>query len=322
MLERLKKIDLRKAWKSEDQEFTPWLANEENLELLGDTIGIELELVAQEKDVGPFRADILCKNTENESYVLIENQIEKTDHKHLGQLLTYASGLEAVTIIWIASKFTEEHRKSLDWLNEITDKRFKFFGLEIELFQIGDSPYAPRFNVISMPNNWRKSVSQAAKNISESIESETKALQYKYWQQLVDFIKESGSKLKPQDPRPRHWQTFAVGRSHFYIDATVNTRDSKLGIGLKIADKNNAKNFYNLLLLDKDNIESEMGTNLEWRELPDNTKSEIILFKNNVNLSDEKDWNGQHKWFKENIEKFDKIFRKRIKKLNTEDWAG
>ena len=104
MLERLKKIDLRKAWKSEDQEFTPWLANEENLELLGDTIGIELELVAQEKDVGPFRADILCKNTENESYVLIENQIEKTDHKHLGQLLTYASGLEAVTIIWIASQ--------------------------------------------------------------------------------------------------------------------------------------------------------------------------------------------------------------------------
>ena len=114
MLSKLKKIDLRKAWKSEDQEFTPWLANEENLELLGDAIGIELELVAQEKDVGPFRADILCKNTENESYVLIENQIEKTDHKHLGQLLTYTSGLEAVTIIWIASKFTEEHRKSLD----------------------------------------------------------------------------------------------------------------------------------------------------------------------------------------------------------------
>ncbi len=316
MLEKLKKIDLRKAWKSEGQEFTPWLAEEKNLELLGETIGIELELVAQEKDVGPFRADILCKNTENESYVLIENQLEKTDHKHLGQLLTYASGLEAVTIIWIASKFTEEHRKSLDWLNEITDKRFKFFGLEIELFQIGNSPYAPRFNVISMPNNWGKSVSQAAKNISESIESETKALQYKYWQQLVDFIKESGSRLKPQDPRPRHWQTFAVGRSHFYINATVNTRESKLGIALKIADKNNAKIFYNLLLLDKENIEAEMQEKLEWRELPDNTKSEIILFKNNVNLSNKKDWSYQHKWLKENIEKFDKVFRKRIKELN------
>ena len=156
MLERLKKIDLRKAWKSEDQEFTPWLAGEENLELLGDTIGIELELVGREKDMGPFRADILCKNVEDDSWVLIENQIEKTDHKHLGQLMTYAAGLQAATIIWIASRFTEEHRKYLDWLNEITDKRFKFFGLEIELFQIGNSTYAPRFNVISMPNNWGK----------------------------------------------------------------------------------------------------------------------------------------------------------------------
>jgi len=230
MLERLKKIDLRKAWKSEDQEFTPWLAGEENLELLGDTIGIELELVGREKDMGPFRADILCKNVEDDSWVLIENQIEKTDHKHLGQLMTYAAGLQAATIIWIASRFTEEHRKSLDWLNEITDKRFKFFGLEIELFQIGNSPYAPRFNVISMPNNWGKSVSQAAKNISESIESETKALQYKYWQQLVDFIKESGSKLKPQDPRPRHWQTFAVGRSGFNLSATINTQNNKVAV--------------------------------------------------------------------------------------------
>jgi len=321
MLERLKKIDLRKAWKSEDQEFTPWLANEENLELLGDTIGIELELVAQEKDVGPFRADILCKNTENESYVLIENQIEKTDHKHLGQLLTYASGLEAVTIIWIASKFTEEHRKSLDWLNEITDKRFKFFGLEIELFQIGDSPYAPRFNVISMPNNWGKSVSQAAKSISEGIESETKALQYKYWQQLVDFIKESGSKLKPQDPRPRHWQTFAIGRSSFHIAALLNTRDNKIAVELCITNREHAKAFFKLLELEKAEIESEVGSALEWRENPDKTSSKILLF-NDFDLSKQDKWGEQHKWFKENIEKFDKIFRKRVKKLNAEDWVG
>jgi hypothetical protein len=308
MLERLKKIDLRKAWKTEDQGFTPWLANEENLELLGDTIGIELELVAQEKDVGPFRADILCKNTEDDSWVLIENQIEKTDHKHLGQLMTYASGLQAVTIVWVASKFTEEHRAALDWLNKITDDNFRFFGLEVELWKIGDSPAAPKFNIISKPNNWSKTISQAAKNISESIESETKALQYKYWQQLVDFIKESGSKLKPQDPRPRHWQTFAVGRSHFYINARLNTRDNIISVALTLADK--------------DNIESEMGTNLEWRELPDNTKSEISLSKNGVDTKNEPDWVNQHKWFKENIEKFDKIFRKRIKKLNAEDWAG
>ena len=321
-LDRLKKISLKEIWDNEAQDFTPWLAEEKNLELLSETIRTPLELEAQEKDVWPFRADILCKNTEDDSWVLIENQIDKTDHKHLGQLLTYASGLQAVTIVWIASKFTEEHRAALDWLNKITDDDFRFFGLEIELWTIGNSPAAPKFNIVSKPNNWSKTISQAAKNISEGIESETKAMQYRYWQGLIDYLENNGSKLRTQDPRPRHWQTFAVGRSHFYIDATVNTRDSRLGIGLKIADKNHAKNFYNLLVLDKEEIEAEMQEKLEWRELPDNTKSEIILFKNNVNLSDKKDWNTQYGWFKTNIEKFDKVFRKRIKKLNAEDWTG
>ncbi len=119
-LGKLEKVELRDIWETEGQGFTPWLAEEKNLEMLGEAIGIELELEAQEKDVGPFRADILCKNLEDDSLVLIENQIERTDHKHLGQLLTYASGLQSVTIVWIAAKFTEEHRAALDWLNEIS----------------------------------------------------------------------------------------------------------------------------------------------------------------------------------------------------------
>jgi len=130
-LGRLEAVDLRNIWTSEAGEFTPWLAEENNLALLGETIGIELELEAQEKNVGPFRADILCKDTANGHWVLIENQLERTDHTHLGQLMTYAAGLKAVTIVWIAHHFTEEHRAALDWLNEITDDRFNFFGLEI-----------------------------------------------------------------------------------------------------------------------------------------------------------------------------------------------
>ena len=106
--------------------------------MLGEALGIELELEAQEKAVGPFRADILCKDIGNDHWVLIENQLERTDHGHLGQLLTYASGLEAVTIVWIAARFTEEHRSTLDWLNRITDESFRFFGLEVELWRIGD----------------------------------------------------------------------------------------------------------------------------------------------------------------------------------------
>lgn len=116
-LGRLQIVDLRDIWKTEATDFTPWLASEDNLKLLSETLGLELELEAQEKSVGPFRADVLCRNCGSEEWVLIENQLERTDHTHLGQLLTYASGLEAVTIIWVASHFREEHRSTLDWLN-------------------------------------------------------------------------------------------------------------------------------------------------------------------------------------------------------------
>src|SRR5438132_14411087 len=166
-LGRLKKVDLREVFSSEAGDFTPWLAQEENLSLLGETIGIDLELEAQEKDVGPFRADILCKDTATESWVLVENQLERTDHTHLGQLLTYAAGLQAVTIVWIAPRFTDEHRATLDWLNEITDDRFNFFGLEIELWRIGTSPVAPKFNVVSQPNDWSKTVAAGAAQVEK-----------------------------------------------------------------------------------------------------------------------------------------------------------
>src|SRR4051812_43362290 len=145
-LSHLKQIDLKDVWSHEASSFTPWLALEQNIALLGDTLGLELEVEAQEKAVGPFRADILCKDLQTNTWVLIENQLERTDHTHLGQVLTYASGLGAVTIVWIAARFTEEHRATLDWLNKITDRSFRFFGIEVELWRIGDSSPAPKFN--------------------------------------------------------------------------------------------------------------------------------------------------------------------------------
>ncbi len=243
MLGKLEKVDLKTIWENEAYNFTPWLAQKENLELLGDAIGIELELEAQEKDVGPFRADILCKNTEDDSLVLIENQIERTDHKHLGQLLTYAAGLQSVVIVWVASKFTEEHRAALDWLNEITDKKFRFFGLEVELWKIGNSAAAPKFNIVSQPNNWSKTVSDAAKEIENQTTSETKKLQYRYWLELVDYLEEVRSKVRPQEPRPQHWLTFTIGRSGFHLNTLLNTRENKIGVELVITDKDEAKAF-------------------------------------------------------------------------------
>src|SRR5690606_3890406 len=118
---------------------------------------------------------------DTDSWVLIENQLERTDHKHLGQLLTYAAGLKAVSIVWVAQSFTEQHRSALDWLNDITDDRFNFFGLEVELWRIGDSPVAPKFNVISKPNDWNKTIFQVAKRVEQGSLTETKNLQYQFW---------------------------------------------------------------------------------------------------------------------------------------------
>ncbi len=157
---RLTQLQLREYWTDEASDFTPWLAEEENIALVGDSIGLNIEVEAQEHNVGPFSADILCRDIDTENWVLIENQLESTDHKHLGQLLTYAAGLDAVTIVWIAKSFTDEHRAALDWLNRITDEAFSFFGLEIELWQIGDSAVAPKLNMISHPNDWQRTISR------------------------------------------------------------------------------------------------------------------------------------------------------------------
>ena len=223
VLGKLETVPLRKIWKTEDGDFTPWLAEEGSLELLGEAIGMELELETTEQNVGPFRADILCKNKNNGSWVLIENQIEKTDHRHLGQVFTYGAGLDAITIVWIASKFTEEHRAALDWLNKITDEEFRFFGLEVEAWKIGDSLPAPKFNIISQPNDWSKSVSHEARRISEGATTDTQAMQLLYWQTLVDYIKTSGSKLRLRKPYPQSGHVFPIGHNGIHIGAIMDT---------------------------------------------------------------------------------------------------
>ncbi len=162
-LGRLTRVSLREVWPDEAADFTPWLAQQENLELLSETLGIVLELEATERSVGPFAADILCRDPVSEAWVLIENQLEQTNHTHLGQIITYAAGLNAVTVIWIAGKFVEEHRAALDWLNEITADGTNFFGVEVELWRIGESSHvAPKFNIVSKPNAWSKQVSKGA----------------------------------------------------------------------------------------------------------------------------------------------------------------
>ena len=308
----LKKVAVRNIWQTEAQHFTPWLA--QNLDILAETLDMELEIEAQEKNVGPFRADILCKDTLDNSWVLIENQLERTDHLHLGQLLTYASGLKAVTIIWVSTRFTEEHRSALDWLNNITDDQFKFFGLEVELWQIGDSPVAPKFNIVSKPNDWSRSVGQAARQIETGTLTDIKAAQLEFWTQLAEKLKEN-SHIRPQKPMPQHWAVFRIGRSGFHISGLHNTRDKCIGVELYI-NHQNAKDFYNQLYEQKNDIEAEIGHELIWKELPNKSASRIILYLRDVDPMDRSRWNEYQDWLIKYIEAFDDAFCQRIKNLH------
>ena len=236
-LSRLEPVELRDIWPNEAADFTPWLAEEENLNLLAETLGLELELEAQERDVGDFRADILCLNTEDNSRVLIENQLERTDHSHLGQILTYAAGLDIHTVIWIAKEFREEHRAALDRLNEITDEHFQYFGIEIKVWKIGDSARAPQFDVVSTPNDWSRTISRDTQREASKDLSETQLQLERFWIAMRDYMVQKHSPVKCPKPGPWRFLIFNIGRTSFSIEPRVATTKKVIGISLYVIGK-------------------------------------------------------------------------------------
>lgn len=198
----LSPVQLREYWEHEALHFTPWLAD--NIDLLGDALGMNLSLEGQEVGVGPFRADILALDVDENAPVLIENQLENTDFPHLGAILTYAAGLDAASIIWVAKNFVEEHRAALDWLNRVTVEGVNFFGVRVELWRIGDSIAAPRFHVVSKPNEWSKRFTSAKKGASVP----RAAIFDKYeefWSGLADYLEAHDYPFSPPKPSARNW---------------------------------------------------------------------------------------------------------------------
>ncbi len=319
-LGRLERVGLRDVWASEAVHFTPWLAREENLSQLADALSLELELEAQEKEVGPFRADILCKDVANNAWVLIENQLERTDHTHLGQLLTYASGLDAVTIVWVAARFTEEHRSTLDWLNKITDESFRFFGLEVELWRIGDSPVAPKFNIVSKPNNWSRAVAQAARAIDDGALSETRLRQRDYWtafQGALNALK--GPLAGNRKAQPQSWMSYPIGRAGFMLSAVMIRPKRQVRAEVYISNEH-AKAYFHLLALQRAAIEAELGYELEWDELPGGRDTRISITRPNSDPDVQSSWPVQHEWMARRLIELHRAFSTRIRILDARGW--
>lgn len=308
---KLKKVDLRQLWKGEASDFTPWLAKEENIESLSELIGIELEVITEEKSVGPFRADILCKSTIDDSYVLVENQLEKTDHNHLGQLMTYAAGLEAVTIIWISKKFTEEHRAALDWLNRITDEEIKFFGIEVEAYQIGDSMPAPMFQMVSKPNDWTKAIHSIKR---QGTLTGAKTINLEYWTELKEYFEAKGTKIKSQKPSPQHWTNFAIGKSDYHMAAVHSVRDKFIRVEFLINGNDSKEKFDELK--EKYELDSydKIDNQLIWDKLEERKVSWVYIQKD-VDVNNKSDWPNQFQWILNNLEKMDDFFRPKLKTI-------
>lgn len=315
-LSKIEPIPLRDCWENEATDFTPWLAEDDNIALLADALGLtELEVKAQEEHVGPFRADILCKDPSTDKLVLIENQLEKTDHNHLGQILTYAAGLDAVTIIWIAEKFTEEHRAAIDWLNRITDKDFNFFGIEIQLIKIGDSDaVAPIFNIIAKPNGWSKDVRNSSQNTSDK-PTKGQSVKYEFWSAFCEYMSNNPSKLfKTQSPSQDHWMNIAIGRSHFQISLLINTRENKATVQMYMTDDSD-KIYFDALVKNREEAEKEIGSKLEWRRLDGKKASTIDIYLMNCDFSNPTKQQEVFAWYKDYTERYIKYFKPIIKKL-------
>lgn len=308
-LGKLEKVELRQVWNNEAFDFTTWLAEGGNLELLSDEIGIDIKLIQPEAEVGKFSVDILAEEENTGKKIIIENQLESSNHDHLGKILTYASGYDAKIIIWILKDIRDEHKRAIDWLNEHTDEDINFFAIKMELWKIGESPPAPKFQVVSQPNDWAKAIKKSA---SQSQTTNTDLLKLEFWNKFKDYSKSKGTRLRLRKVVPQHWYDISIGSRDAHISLTINTREDFLGCEIYIG---NSKELFNRLQGHKAVIEAELGEGLEWMELPGKKASRIKVSKE-ADVDDEAHWEEYFSWLLNRAEKFHKVFSKYITKVS------
>jgi len=306
-LGKLHQVNLRDYWKHEALDFTNWLAKEENLNLLSEEIGIDIVLKETEASVGKFNVDILAVEDNTDRLIVIENQLEQTDHDHLGKIITYASGFDAEIIVWIVKDVRDEHKQAIDWLNEHTTDKINFFAIKMELWQIDNSAPAPKFQIISSPNNWAKALKSTASRPTR--ETKLSLLQLEFWSEFKKFLEESRSSLKTRKPYAQHWYDMSIGSSKAHLSLTIVSQKNLMTTGIYIPD--NKELFYNLEA-NKEQIEDELGMHFEWMALEGKKASRIILTKESTDIFEIERWGEYFEWLKSHSESIQKVFKKYI----------
>lgn len=305
-LVKLETISPRKIWDNEAYDFTPWLAN--NLQELYQVTGLDLQFEGKEVPVGPFSADILAKDNETNDFVVIENQLEKTNHDHLGKCITYASVLGAKTIIWIATEFTEEHKKAMDWLNDNTSNDLAFFGIEIEVLKVSDDKASLQLNVISKPNTVVKAANEQKQTLTETAQK-----QLKFWTDFKKRMADAGS-MATQTPRPQFWYDIRLGKSGILISNTYNTEKSQLGLRIYIRGSI-ANEMLPYLESKKEEIEKELGFGMTWNPTPEK-KDKVITLNKYFDMSDAEEYEKGLRWLVEKTKIARRVFAKYVKAYN------
>lgn len=307
----LRRQDVREVWAREAGEFTPWLA--QHLGDLGNVLGMELQLQAIEAPVGEFSVDLLARDLNQNRLVVIENQLESTDHGHLGKMLTYAAGYNAGGVIWVASELREEHRQTLDWLNQHTDAATEFFGVEVEILQVDDSKPAVNFRPVAFPNTWRKDRAVGpAPAVSERGEA------YRaFFQQVVDELREAHQFTGVRTAQPQNWCSFASGVGSFSYSLTFGQgKQVRVEIYIDSGDKEWNKRAFDAVREEKALLESELGEPLTWERLDHRRASRIAVSRPGSIEDDAETLESIHRWGIDRLLTFKKVFGPKLRELN------
>ena len=269
-LGKLIEVPLREIWSHEQYDFSKWLAKEENLSLLGEQLGLSLVEPETEGFVGSYRYDILCKDEMSGQIVLIENQLEPTNHDHLGKIITYASGLNASVVVWIVETAKEEHANAIEWLNSHIDSSVSFFLIEIHAMKIGDSDPAPMFKIIEQPNDF---LVQTKKMTSDSEKDGLrKANRLNFWTRFNEVLVNRGKPFNLRKPSTDHWYEFSIGSSKCHLALDLVNKDGFIRVSMWIPD---SKEQYYEFENHKEEIEKTVGLELSWEPLDGKKASRI-----------------------------------------------
>ncbi len=291
----IERLPVAEVWPHEASDFTPWLA--ENLGLLGTELGMELEFEGMEVPVGNFSLDILARDAKSDAVVAIENQIAQTDHTHLGQLLTYAAGRNASVVVWIATKFRDEHRAALDWLNDRTGESLGFFGIEIQAIKIGDSAPAPLFRLAASPNTWSKDVVESQGEVTETQEK-----YIRFWRPLLEDLRRTrGWNIGTHNKGSAYNAGASIGSARFGRTMRFTWEgEARVELVIKSAETSWNKAAFDLLEQSKTEIERELGP-LIWERMDDAKMSRVAMARPGSIYESEEDLNEIRTWMTEHV---------------------